>query len=72
MAEYTIFDDIRRGDLEAVKQRVLTDPAVLEEMQHDMMEMTPLMCTINQLKPFIAHWLIENRGEHDLNTQVWG
>ena len=31
MAEHPVFGDIRRGDLEEVQRRVLSDPGVLEE-----------------------------------------
>ena len=39
-ADLPIFDDIERGDLEAVKERVLADAAVLEERIRELM-MTP-------------------------------
>lgn len=66
-AEHPIFIDILRGDLEAVKQRVLADPAVLEEKGS--YQMTPLIYAITHKKPTIAHWLIDHRGQHDVNTQ---
>ena len=40
-AEHPIFNDIYRGDVEAVKQHVLANPAVLEEKGFD--QMTPLI-----------------------------
>ena len=67
MPRHPIFDDISRGDLEAVKQHVLADPAVLEEKGFE--QMTPLLYAIMHKKPTIAHWLIDHRGQHDVNTQ---
>ena len=58
-AVHPIFDDIDRGDLEAVKQHVLADPAVLEERWFH--HKTPLMYAIKHRKIAIAHWLIEHR-----------
>lgn len=42
MPDHPIFDLISNGDLEAVKTRVLADPAVLE--RRNWLEMTPLIC----------------------------
>ena len=61
-----IFRDIDRDNLEAVKQRVLVDASVLEEKGLGMM--TPLMYAVESGKPTIAHWIIEHRGLHDVNT----
>jgi hypothetical protein len=54
-AQHPIFDDIRRGDLEAVKQHVLANPAVLEEKGGGGHQVTPLMHAIDRDKPTIAH-----------------
>ena len=51
-----------------MKERVLADAAVLEERMRELM-MTPLIYTIDQRKPAIAHWLIEHRGQHDLDIK---
>ena len=65
---HPVFDDILRGDLEAVKTRVLADPSVLELTDGDGTGSTPLHFAIWKQKPAIAHWLIEHRGQHDLET----
>lgn len=44
MADHPIFDDITRGNLKAVKQRVLAEAAALEELGP--YEMTPLMWAV--------------------------
>ena len=67
MPIHPIFDDIRRGELEAAKQHVLANAAVLEEK--NVLQMTPLIYAIYHSKPAIAHWLIDYRGQHDINTQ---
>lgn len=64
-----IFYDIYRGDFDAVQQRVLADAAVLEE--RNLLSgglMTPLMRAIERKKPAIALWLLEDRGQHDVET----
>lgn len=67
MAEHPIFADIDSSDLEAVKAHVLADAAVLEERDGE--QMTPLMYAIDQDEHAIAHWLIQHRGQHDVNTR---
>ena len=70
MPDHPIFGDIGRGDLEAVKQLVLANPAVLEEKQsYSSWQMTPLIYAIQGNNPLIAHWLIDDRGQHDVNTR---
>ena len=69
-AVHPIFAAISRGDEEAVEQSVLADPAVLEEKGPE--HMTPLMYAICHREPAIAHWLIEHRGQHDVNTRDGG
>ena len=66
-ALHPIFDYISRWGLETVKEYVLADPAVLEEKKLNS-RMTPLIYAIDQGKPTIAHWLINHRGQHDVNT----
>lgn len=56
--------DIEHSDLEAVKRRLLADPAVLEE--RNCYQHTPLMYAISCQNSAIALWLIEHRGQHDL------
>jgi ankyrin repeat protein len=67
-----IFFAIGRGDLEAVKQLVRADAAVLEGYNRwgDDAEfrLTPLMYAITVKKPAIALWLIQHRGQHNLET----
>lgn len=65
---HPIFDDIREGRFEAVQQRVLADPAVLE--QRVVEELTPLMWAIAKKQSAMALWLIEHHGEHDVDTQI--
>ena len=69
MPDHPIFDEIRRGDLEAVKQHVLADPAVLEEKQEAVYDQTPLIYAIHCREVAIAHWLIDHRGQLDVNTR---
>jgi ankyrin repeat protein len=65
---HPIFVDIDLKNLSAVQQHVLADPAVLEERAY--LNMTPLMRAISSCQdPTIALWLIEHRGQHDLNTR---
>ena len=71
-AQHPIFDDIRRGDLEAVKQHVLANPTMLEEIDRYRFgfgQMTPLCAIDYRIPDEIAHWLIDHRGQHDLNTR---
>ena len=65
---HPIFGDIRGGDLEAVKSRVLADPAVLEE-RYFFRQRTPLIYAICNDKPTIALWLIDHRAQHDVNAK---
>ena len=65
--QHPIFDDIDGGNLEEVQRRVRADAAVLEEREEEW-GMTPLMYAIWERKPAIALWLIEHRGQHDLDT----
>jgi hypothetical protein len=65
--QHPIFDDIRNESLEEVKRRVLADLAVLEE--RGVWEMTPLIYAVWKEKPAIALWVIEHRGQHDLEIQ---
>ena len=69
-AEHPIFNDIHRGNLEAVKQHVLADSAVLKETT-SIGKQTPLLYAIQYESGYlpIAHWLIEHRGQHDVNTK---
>lgn len=59
--QHPIFRDIEYGDLEAVKQRVLADPAVLEE-RGMYWQPTLLIYAIFHCKLAIALWLIKHRG----------
>lgn len=68
MADHPVFEDIGHGDLEAVQQRVLADPAVLEELAGDT-QFTPLMYAIGQGKNAMALWIIEHRGQLDLDAR---
>lgn len=61
MPDYPIFRDIRQGDLEAVKQHVQADAAVLEE-KGESEQGTPPINSILWSKPAIALWLIDHRG----------
>ncbi len=65
--QHPIFDDITRGDLKEVQRWVRADAAVLEERDEED-EMTPLIYAICDHNPAIALWLIEHRGQHDLDT----
>jgi len=65
--QHPTFDDINDGILEEVQRRVRADAAVLEEREEEWGE-TPLIYAIWERKPAIALWLIEHRGQHDLET----
>ncbi len=68
---HRIFDDIYRGDLWGMQRRVRADGAVLEERLGK--GATPLLYAIWERKPAIALWLIEHRGQHDLDsTDTYG
>jgi uncharacterized protein len=67
MEGYLIFDYIFNGDLEGVKRCVLADPAVLET-RTEPFAMTPLMYAIYFHETAIALWLIEHRGQHNLDS----
>jgi hypothetical protein len=58
---HPVFDDIDRGDLEAVKRRLLADSTVLEKREWGWRQ-TPLPYAIWIEKRTIALWLIDNRG----------
>lgn len=62
-----VFHDIRIGTLEAVQQRVPADATVLEEREWAL-QRTPLMWAIKCKRPAIAFWIIQHRGQHDINT----
>ena len=64
---HPIFDDITGGRLEEVQRRVRADAAVLDEREQ-LWGMTPLMRAGWKCKPAIALWLIEHRGQHDLDS----
>ncbi len=65
---HPIFGDIVRGRLEEVQRRVRADAAVLEE-RWALYAMTPLTWAVFMRKqPAIALWLIEHRGQHDLDS----
>ncbi len=64
--QHPIFDEIEGGNLE-VQWRVRADAAVLDERQ-DVFRRTPLIYAIFMRKPAIALWLIEHRGQHDLDS----
>lgn len=69
MAEHPVFGDIRRGDLEEVQRRVLSDPGVLEEELGGLWgQKSPLTYAIHERQTSIALWLIEHRGQHNLDT----
>ena len=68
MPDHPIFLDIRYGDLEAVKQCVLADATVLDETEDGVLGRTPLIYAVFHEKPAIAHWLIEHRGQHNLDV----
>lgn len=67
-AQPSIFDVIEQEDLEEVQRRVRADPSVLEERRVGGEE-TPLMWAIREQQPAIALWLIEHRGNHDLDAK---
>ena len=52
-----------------MKQHVLADPTVLEEFENGILHMTPLIHAIFEQKLAIAHWLIDHRGQHDVDTR---
>ena len=64
---HPIFGNIDDGNLEEVQRHVQADAAVLEERGR-LWEMTPLLYAICKKQPAIALWLIEHRGQHDLDT----
>jgi ankyrin repeat protein len=66
MGDHPIFIDILHGDPEEVQRRVLADPVVLEERTFE--GSTPLVYAIFWGKPAIALWLIQHRGQHNLET----
>ena len=66
MPDHPIFGDIDNGDLEAVKRRVLADATVLDEKEEDY-ERSPLMYAVDRERHAIAHWIIEHRGQHNLD-----
>ena len=65
-AVHPIFAAISRGNEGAVKRYVLADPAVLEDKGPELM--TPLVYAIRHREPTVARWLLEHRGQHDVNT----
>ncbi len=68
--DHPIFDDIDHGNLEEVQRRVRADAAVLEERHKELWYagMTPLAWAIDRRKLAIALWLIEHRGQHDVDS----
>jgi ankyrin repeat protein len=69
--QHPIFEDIEYGDLESVQQYVLADAGVMEQRESSTSSFsrkTPLMHAIYLNWTAIAHWLLTNRGEHDLET----
>lgn len=72
--DYPIFFDIDDGDLapglEAVQQHVRADAAVLDiQAAGEYCEpKTPLIYAVCVDQPEIALWLIEHRGQHELDT----
>jgi ankyrin repeat protein len=68
LPNHPIFDDILRGDLGEVQRRVLADPAVLEEREGGYQQ-TPFIYSIFHCKPAIALWLIQHRGQHDVDSR---
>ncbi len=70
--QHPIFGDIRSGKLEEVQRRVRADAAVLEE-RGGWGGRTSLIYAVCEGKPAIALWLIEHRGQHDLDsTDTYG
>ena len=65
---HPIFGEIETGDLEAVKARVLADPAVLEQIEIVSHQTPPIFAIVCQ-QPAIALWLIEHRDGHSLDTR---
>jgi hypothetical protein len=65
---HPIFGDIDDDNLEEVQRRVLADPAVLEERWGGSQQ-TPLIHAIAHRKPAIALWLIQHRGQHDVDSR---
>ena len=65
--DHPIFGDIRGGNLEEVQRRVRADASVLEE-RNSYAGWTPLMHAMIERQPAIALWLIEHRGQHDLES----
>ena len=67
---HPIFDEIARGDLEAVQQRVLADPSVLDERGSN--QRTPLMYAIRRRRSAIARLIIDQvrtgSAAHDLRS----
>ena len=64
-----IFNVIKkRRNNTMVKQYILLNPWVLDKRTYGV-RMTPLMYIISMKKPTLALWVIERRGQHDLNTQ---
>jgi len=61
---HPIFNDINRGDLEAVQQPAGAHAAVLEERDNSDCRLTPLMHAICRKKLAIALWLIQHWGQH--------
>ncbi len=68
---HPIFGDIVDGNLEEVQRRVRADAAVLEEREEEL-RMTPLIWAIFRQQLAIALWLIEHRGQHDLESRERG
>ncbi len=64
--DHPVFDDIEDGNLAEVQRRVRADAAVLEKRLEEY-GATPLMWAIWEDKPAIALWLIEHRGQHDMD-----
>jgi hypothetical protein len=63
---HPIFDDIDNDNLEEVQRRVLADPVVLEE--RIFRGKTPLIYSICSNNPAMVLWLIQHRGQHNLET----
>ena len=65
---HPIFRDIQSGNLEVVKQRVLANSTVLEERQSGFGH-TPLTYAALNSKEDIAVWMVEHKGQHNLDTR---
>ena len=65
---HPIFDDIEGGNQEEVQRRVRADAVVLEERLMWGDRWTPLIFSIMEEKLTITLWLIEHRGQHDLDS----